>query len=251
MASPSKPVIVIATGAWHRPFHYTNLTEALEAEGYEVEIPHLASVDGVTDSMAEDAAVLRAPIEAAIRRNKDVVVVMHSYGGVCGSAAVKGLAKSGGGGGGGAAAGVVHMVYMCAFAIEEGVSLLDMCGGTPMDWWADANEKQWGVSAETAKNICYNDVDEALVPGLAEQCGLQSKSVFPSPQTYAAWKHIDSTYIVCEIDNAIPLPGQEAMVAQPGGRFVEVERLHAGHSPWISMPKETVAFIVKAAQRKA
>lgn len=240
----SKPVIVISPGAWHRPIHYEPLSTALEAQGYEVIVPALPSVDGSMDTFAEDVHTLRSATESALNENKDVVLVMHSYGGICGSAAVKGLEKTAS-----TKAGVTHLVYMTAFAIPEGATLLQMCGGKPLDWWDGVNEKQWCAKSQ-AQNICYNDVDPALVPSLIEQCGLQAKGCMTSPQTYAAWKHIDSTYVVCEIDNAIPVAAQEGMAAQEGNRFVSVERVHAGHSPWISKTAEVVAIVRKAAGEK-
>lgn len=169
----SKPVIVISTGAWHRPVHYDPLTKALEAEGYEVKVPHLPSVDGSMDTFDEDVACIRKAAEEAISEKKDVVIVMHSYGGICGSAAVKGLAKSG------SNPGVVHMVYMTAFAIPEGATLIDMCGGEPLDWFEDVNEKQWGAKAQ-AEQVCYNDVDPTLVPALLDQVGLHAKGSMTS-----------------------------------------------------------------------
>jgi hypothetical protein len=63
---------------------------------------------------------------------KDVILVMHSYGGVPGSAAAKDLSKeerakeSKPG-------GIVRLVYLAAFPIEEGVSLDDL-GGSLSSW---------------------------------------------------------------------------------------------------------------------
>jgi len=55
---------------------------------------------------------------------KDAVVLLHSYGGIPGSAALKGLGKAGR-----AKAskhgGVVRLVYVCSFALREGESMPD------------------------------------------------------------------------------------------------------------------------------
>lgn len=40
----TKPVIVIVSGGWHVPATYDRLTKALEAAGYEVQIPRLPSM---------------------------------------------------------------------------------------------------------------------------------------------------------------------------------------------------------------
>lgn len=72
---------------------------------------------------------------------------------------------------------------------------------------------------------------------------------FCSAASYAAWKHIPSTYLVCENDNAIPLQAQEMMIGQPGANFT-VERCAASHSPFLSMPDFTVDVIRRAAGEK-
>lgn len=64
---------------------------------------------------------------------KEVVVVAHSYGGMVGAGAVKGLEriarhKAGKSG------GVIMLVYMTAFVAKAGTSLLDMLGGKWLPW---------------------------------------------------------------------------------------------------------------------
>lgn len=66
-----------------------------------------------------------------------------------------------------------------------------------------------------------------------------------SKVTYPAYKHIPSTYLLCEKDNAIPLAAQEGMLAGTDVKF-DVERCAAGHSPFLSMP-EFVAEVVRRA----
>ena len=51
-----------------------------------------------------------------------------------------------------------------------------------------------------------------------------------------------TTYVVCERDNAIPVFAQEAMAARAG----RVERLDAGHSPFLSRPDELAEIILSA-----
>ena len=66
---------------------------------------------------------------------------------------------------------------------------------------------------------------------------------------YAAWKHIPSTYMVCEGDQAIKLAAQEGMIAQPGANFT-VERCGSSHSPFVSMPDFTAEVVRRAAGEK-
>lgn len=69
-----------------------------------------------------------------------------------------------------------------------------------------------------------------------------------TPQTYAAWKHISSVYIVCKQDNAIPLQGQEQMSQQTTEAGWEVYTLDASHSPMLSKPGDVADIVDKVAR---
>lgn len=81
-----------------------------------------------TQTLADDITNLRQTILKLVNDGKDVIVLMHSYGGVVGSGAVEGLGKAEREKAG-KTGGVVLIVYMAAFALPKGVSLLDSFGG--------------------------------------------------------------------------------------------------------------------------
>jgi pimeloyl-ACP methyl ester carboxylesterase len=62
---------------------------------------------------------------------------------------------------------------------------------------------------------------------------------------------IPSTYIVCTNDMAIPLAGQEGMIAKAKElaptSFDVIERSDAGHSPFVSQPEWLTEKLIKAA----
>ena len=68
--------------------------------------------------------------------------------------------------------------------------------------------------------------------------------------TYDGWRHIPSSYLLCQKDKAIPAEMQEAMVAQEGSMFDDVLRIDAGHCPFISQPELTAKFVRRAAGEK-
>jgi hypothetical protein len=68
---------------------------------------------------------------------------------------------------------------------------------------------------------------------------------FSSPLDHEAYRFIPSSYLICTMDNAIPLAAQEEMLADKLRYFLLVERLASGHLPFISRPQETVKFIAK------
>lgn len=77
-------------------------------------------------------------------------------------------------------------------------------------------------------------------------------SAFRSPATAASWKNIPTSYLLCEKDMAIPAAGQEAMTdaVKATGAEIEVTRIDAGHSPFLSKPDETVAWLRRVAGEK-
>lgn len=232
----SRPTVIFVTGAWHKPHLYAGLLDGLKKTSFPVVAPCLPSIGGTCDNFDDDVHIIRKAIADEVSQGHEIVMLMHSYGGMVGSAAVQGYSKQEIHRGG----GVVRMIYLAAFALDVGLSLMDALHNKPLPWWQSANEKQW--QATDSDRIFYNDVDAGMAQACVEQLDLQAKGSFESKQTYAAWKYIDSTYIVCSRDNAIPQEAQVAMANQPGGRFT-IEYLDAGHSPFLSVPHQTIEMV--------
>lgn len=167
---------------------------------------------------------------------------MHSYGGVVGGEAVKGLIKGASGG------GVVKMVYLAAFILPEGMSLYDWAGSKDGSWWEPVGPNL--IKTTDTRNVFYHDVDDETAERFMADLSPQSRGVFDSKITYEAWKHIDSAYIICEQDRALPLVVQEGCLSIEGNRFSHVERLPTSHSTWLSKPVETVAAVRRAVGEK-
>lgn len=137
--------------------------------------------------------------------------------------------------------GIIRLVYICAFAAPEGVSLFQATGG-PDPWITfDGNASRPTRMGE----IFYNDCPPDVVEEQSKSLRPHSRAAFETPAPYAGWKHLPSTYLVCEQDMGIPVHAQEAMIAQPGANFT-VERCKASHSPFLSMPDFTAQFVRRA-----
>lgn len=135
MAS-TKPSIVIVHGAWQPAEGFAAFAESLRKHGFDTVVPSLPSVGGTTTplpGLPEDVVVVRTAITKLAEEGKEIILLLHSYGGVVGSSAVENLdvasrakeAKKG---------GVVKLVFMSAFVVPRGKSLLDMLGGQPLPW---------------------------------------------------------------------------------------------------------------------
>jgi hypothetical protein len=108
----------------------------LEKERYKFIGVHLASVgaEPPLKDMTEDVKAIRSVISSEVEQEHDVVVVVHSYGGVPGCEAIEGFTKADQEGKG-KKGGVVKLLFICAFALPSGTSLMDALGGTPLPWF--------------------------------------------------------------------------------------------------------------------
>lgn len=115
-----KPIFVLAPGAWHTPDCFEIIQEKLHAQGYEtrgVAYPAVGA-EPPNKGLYDDAAALRAEIEVHANQGRQVIVVLHSYGGLVGAEAVKGLGykqrKAKGKDG-----GVTLLVYLAAYELPS------------------------------------------------------------------------------------------------------------------------------------
>lgn len=120
----AKPVIVLAPGAWHPVSCFNNLTALLTAAGYETQTIVFPAVYRAREikepSLEHDITAVRAVVESLILAGREVVLVMHSWGGFPASSALEGLAQ-----------GVRHLVYMAAFVPGIGQRIVDLAETAP------------------------------------------------------------------------------------------------------------------------
>lgn len=143
-----KPSIVLVPGPWHSPEHYSILRAFLERNGYEMfsqSNPSCNSVTPDSESAAKDTAFIKdhvlMPLLAA---GKKIVLVLHSYGGLPGAAAAKGLSlveRHAAGQPG----GIVGLVFISALVAHEGQSFLSMSPGQIFDEWVIPKVRAWRV----------------------------------------------------------------------------------------------------------
>lgn len=133
----SKPTFVLVPGAWHSPSHFSHLIARLHEAGYPTVSLNLPSIDSEEPKKIEaatDVAFVREEMLLPLLEDeKDVVLVMHSYGGLPGGAAAKGLSKSERESQG-LPGGVIGLVFLAAFLAREGDSLVSALGGRLDPW---------------------------------------------------------------------------------------------------------------------
>jgi pimeloyl-ACP methyl ester carboxylesterase len=220
-AMADAPTVVLVHGAWHGPWSWDGVVEELRGDDTRVVAIDLPSVVSGGD-LYDDAAAVHAAIAAT---GGPTVVVAHSYGGI---PATEGAAG---------AEGVRHLLYLAAFMLDEGESLLAVVGGVDPDWWRTGSDGT--TSVDRAEEIFYNACPPDVARAAAARLRPQTRASFEQPVRAAAWHDIPSTYVICERDNAIPVVAQEAMAARAG----TTHRLDSDHSPFLGQPAAVADLI--------
>lgn len=225
-----RPTLLLVHGAWHGSWCWEPLQAVLEHRGWTVatvDLPTVHSPDKAGLPLGADADAVSAAIDGI---DGDVVVVAHSYGGVPVSEAARPPAAR-------------HIVYVSAFVLDAGESLLAAVGGVAPPWWhIDGPLVTAGDEEFTPRQLFYGDVEPALAAASAARLTSQSLLAFTDVTTRAAWHDVPSTYVIADQDGAIPVFAQEAM----GARATHTERMSTSHSPFLSAP-EALADIIEAA----
>jgi pimeloyl-ACP methyl ester carboxylesterase len=229
MTASAKPRLILVHGAWVGPWEFEPILPILTADGWEVETIELAST-GSGDGLDADAAVISAALD---RAEGPVVLVAHSFGGVPVTLA-------------GDHPAVERLVYVAAFALDEGESVLGAMGGEePPFWGTDGDMVTMGRTREERVAMIASDLPPTLPPVVAEQIAdmfrpQSRRSLTEELGRAAAWRTKPVTYILTENDKILPPPVQEMLAARSGA---EVVRIPHGHNPFAEDPVAFAALL--------
>lgn len=221
------PSVLLVPGAWHQPDHLRLLVD--ELSGLDVHTVTLTSTGSDPATLGDMYADAEAIAQAAATIDRPVVVVAHSYGGIPTTQALTYVRS------------VRRIIYVAAFQLHAGDSLISTNGGSLMSWSRLHPQQGFGdyVEAMTPRTVFYNDVDALTARRAVSQLGYQSYAAMRQQLTETAWKVVPSTYVVCEGDNAIPVAAQELFAK----RADDVQRLPTSQSPFLSQPAALARLI--------
>ena len=221
--------IVLVHGAWADGSSWSGVIERLQAAGYSVTAPQFPLT-----SLADDVARLRQVLD---RLGGPTIVAGHSYGGQVMTALGEDTAN------------VVGLVYVAAFALDQGESLgaLLSQGPTPpalvhqtvddrgFVWLSEEDfTKHFAADVDDVKARVMFAVQQPLVAsGLEETMGVP------------AWKSLPTWYLVATDDEAIPPDAERAFATRMGATTTEVP---ASHVAMVSHPAEVARLVQDAAE---
>ena len=268
----SKAAFVLVHGGWHNHSTWDKVVPILEAQGFApltLDLPgagvnaiapkslrlrpfdlaafaaERSPVAGVTQSERTQAVVALVR-EAASLGNGKVVLVGHSAGGLTTSAVAEQVPDL-----------LLAVVYVSGFMLPNGMQLFALLQHETMSSSLGSGLFVGNPAATGATRInigpaddayrsrikatFYGDVSESEFALAASQlhCDEPVGAVTPSEITPGRFGTVPRHYIRCTQDRAIPLTGQDHMIATVdatiGGKTA-IHTLESSHSPFLSQP---------------
>jgi pimeloyl-ACP methyl ester carboxylesterase len=221
---------VLVHGAWTDGSSWSAVIEHLQADGFEVRAPQFPLC-----SLADDVARLRQVLRF---QEGPTLLAGHSYGGQIITAL------------GSERATVVGLVYIAAFALDEGESvgaILAQGRVTPSlkHLFTDSRGFGW-LSEDDFVSHFAADVEPTRARVLFSVQQALASSAFTDVMGAPAWKSLPSWYLVAQDDEAIPPDAERQFAARMGATTVEVP---SSHVAMVSHPDEVSDLIENAAQR--
>jgi pimeloyl-ACP methyl ester carboxylesterase len=232
----AKPTIVLVHGAFADGSSWNDVIERLQRQGYTVEAP-----GNPLRGVGIDSAYLASMVN---QLDGPVLLVGHSYGG----AVITSAASD--------ATGVVGLVYVAAFAPDQGEVLGDVAASSKDSLLGTAQiqrEYPTGAGGETAPEFLvdparFQEVFAADLP--AEQAAVLAATqrpvaaaAFSDVSGPPAWKTLPSWAVVATADKAAGTDIVRSMAQRAGAEIVEVD---ASHVVMVSQPQAVTELILKA-----
>ncbi|MFC5268765.1 alpha/beta fold hydrolase [Kribbella qitaiheensis] len=235
--SEQKPVVVLVHGAFAESASWNGVIEQLQAKSIEA-----VAVANPLRSVAGDAAYVRDVI-AGIGR--PVVLVGHSYGGIVITEA------------GAANELVAGLVYVDAFAPEQGESALELSGKFPGSTLGEAlaaypvstGGNEFVIRPEAFHHQFAADVsaEQAALMAATQRPVTEAALTEGLPTATPAWKNLPSWFVISDQDLNIPIAAHRFFAERAGSRGTR-EVAGGSHALSVSQPGPVAASILDAVE---
>ena len=224
----NKANIVLVHGFWADGSSWSKVIPTLQAQGHFV----LAEQEALS-SLAEDVATTR---QILAELEGPTLLVGHSYGGFVISEAATDVP------------GVVGLVYIAAFILDEGETLLGSGANfPPLDVFGHLLVSQQGlawIDPDVFPQNFANDLDLEQARVLAASQVPPNGSIFQTKAGRPAWKSLPSWSLFGSEDRMIH-PDQHRWMAQRSK--ATAREVSSSHVPMLSHPDEVAHIILQAA----
>lgn len=220
--------ILLVHGAWADGSSWNPVITNLSADGYNVTAVQLSLT-----SLAEDVAVVQ---RALARETGKTLLVAHSYGGVVITQA-------------GIDPKVAGLVYVAAYAPDNGEAVLDLNGQAPATpIMGDLQQDSLGYltlsTAGVAADFAPDLTPDQQTTIAATQGPISAPGAFGAKVSQVAWRNLPSWYVVSSNDHVIS-PTLEATMAKRMNAMTIT--LSSGHLAMLSHPADVTKIVENAA----
>jgi pimeloyl-ACP methyl ester carboxylesterase len=235
--------IVLVHGSCHGAWYWRDLVPALSAFGHDVQAIDLPGHGANPHPLEQITLDLYAQAILEVIETR-AILVGHSMAGFPISAAAEADPSK-----------IERLIYLCAYAPRDGVSLVDMRMEAPRQPLLEAIAKTPDGLGFTFRDshlptVLYHDCPEGTVDYARQNLCVQAIKPQATPiHLGKAYQSVPKTYIRCDDDQAIPPEYQRTMTT--GWPAQDVHALPASHSPFFSMPVRLARLIDQIAQDTA
>lgn len=225
-AQPARNIVLVH-GAWVDEKSWDKVAALLKGKGY-----HVTEVANPLTSLADDVAATKKALDA---QQGATVLVGHSWGGAVISEA-------------GSDPKVKSLVYIAAFAPDQGESIADLSQGAPLSDGQKAvrpDDKGFlTIDPAAFPDVFAADVAPAVARKLAGKQLPINAAAFGEKLTTAAWHDKPTYYAISANDRMLP-PEAEGFFAQR--MKADTVTLASSHASPLSHAQDVAALIEKAA----
>src|SRR5207249_587061 len=220
--------VVLVHGGFVDGSGWEGVYHVLKEDGFNVSI-----VQNPTLSLADDDAITRRVLD---KQDGPTILVGHSYGGAVITQA-------------GTHENVAGLVYIAAFAPDQGESVGSLIAGFPQDGpqppilppedgflFLDREKFAASFAADVAPDLAAFMADAQVPWGVGAPNGTVSE---------AAWRSKPSWYLVASDDRMIPPPAQRTMAERISATVTETP---GSHAVYVSNPTAVAGLITQAAR---
>lgn len=231
---------LLVHGSCHGAWCWRDMIPALEARGHTaraIDLPgHGADATPYADVTLEGYA--QAILDAI---DTPVMLVGHSMAGFPISLAAEMAPEK-----------IDRLIYLCAYAAQDGRSLIEMRAEAPYQPMAEAALKTgdglaFSVDLAKAPALFYNDCPPDTVNYALPRLCLQAIKPQATPiRLGTAYASVKRSYIRCDDDRTIPPDYQQVMTA--GWPEADVHAMPTGHSPFFADPEGLADLLTRIAK---
>ncbi|EME40511.1 hypothetical protein DOTSEDRAFT_157259 [Dothistroma septosporum NZE10] len=250
--SSMKPTLLLLHGAFTTPAAWDFLNPYLEKAGYPTERATYLSTnppDPLEATVSRDTQHVRSKFLCPLveHEGKDVVLVVHSYGGVVGAGAAYGFSKTDRVAQK-LAGGVIGLIYVAGNIVPEGQSEFDTVGRA---WpsWLMIDKPREGLShidplVSTLCQDCPKGMDCEVERAATPQAYLCFTTAV-GPPAWAEKGYKDRLAYIHTRDDLVNPPFAQDMWVEGSGVHWQTADMNTSHAPYYSQPEQLAEWIFK------